>query len=172
MKEQLFFVFDVESVGLHGTPFAFGFVVINRGGGELDSGLFACNPNIAAGPDSAREWVAANIPAIPETHEFPSQVQNVFWEKWLYWKEKGALLAADCAWPVEARFLIAAVDQRPKEREWEGPYPLIDIGSVIFAKGGNPLEDRTRLPVELPRHQPLADARQSARLLIEALNKA
>jgi hypothetical protein len=79
------------------------------------------------------------------------------------------MLAADCAWPVEARFLAACVDDQPEQRAWEGPYPLIDIASVRLAAGLDPLATVERLPSEMPAHDPLADARQSARLLIEAL---
>ena len=56
-----------------------------------------------------------------------------------------------------------------KEREWQGPYPLHDLASVILALGGNALELTERLPDELPAHHPLMDARQSARQLVACL---
>lgn len=168
-NEQLYMVFDVESIGLHGEGFAVGYVVVNSTGAEIDQGLYACPPHVAQGEQAGRDWVKANIPSIEPTFDWPSKVREAFWSKWIFWKNLGALLAADCAWPVESNFLEACVSQKPAEREWEGPYPLIDISSVIFAKGGNPLATHTRLPTELPLHQPLADARQSARLLIETL---
>jgi hypothetical protein len=40
-----------------------------------------------------------------------------------------------------------------------------------MAVGMDPLGTNERLPNELPIHDPLADACQSARLLIQALNK-
>jgi hypothetical protein len=39
----------------------------------------------------------------------------------------------------------------------------------MLSAGMNPLATYDRTPSELPRHNPLADARQSARLLSEAL---
>ena len=34
--------FDVESVGLHGTGFAVGYVVLDKNGNEVESGCFCC----------------------------------------------------------------------------------------------------------------------------------
>ncbi len=97
-------------------------------------------------------------------------VRAAFWRRWICWKEQGAVLAADCAWPVEARFLMACVEDSLLEREWQGPYPLIDIGSVLLAKELDPVATFSRLPDEVPIHNPLKDAIQSARILLTALN--
>jgi hypothetical protein len=181
MDGQLFMVFDVESVGLHGEGFAAAYVVIDRSGRELESGAYACNPRHAIGLADGLDWVEANVTDVHDSglaRDFgdglgspsPRAVRERFWERWVAWKEQGVLLAADCLWPVEARFLAACVDDDPIAREWSGPYPFIDVASVRLAAGLDPLETVGRLPRELPAHNPLADARQSARLLIEALD--
>jgi hypothetical protein len=167
-----FMVFDVESVGLHGEGFAVGWCVIDRMGNEIARCRVSCDPDQADGSDGARKWVAVNIP--PRVHSglrvpLPEDVREAFWDAWLAWKAKGAVLVADCAWPVEARFLAQCVDDRPHHREWEGPYPLYELASFRLAAGFDPLGTFDRLPDELPAHDPLADARQSARLLVEAL---
>lgn len=171
-KSALFMVFDVESVGLHGEGFAVGWVVVDSHGVEYDAMRFVCSPRWAKGTREGREWVAANLPPLTLTdYETPTPVavRAAFWQEWQHWKAQGAVLVADCAWPVEARFLAACVDDRPDEREWQGPYPLHELASFRLAAGLNPLGTADRLPSELPAHDPLADARQSARLLIEAL---
>lgn len=160
-------VFDVESVGLHGEGFSVGYVVLVDGK-EVEFGCFTAPLSSAAGDDEGRSWVEANIPPTPITHESPRPVRDAFWFRWAYWKERGAILAADCGWPVEARFLCACVDD-DKSRSWSGPYPFMEISSVLVAKGMDPLAKYDRLPSELPAHNPLFDARQSARLLWEAL---
>lgn len=167
------FVFDVESIGLHGEGFAVGYIVIDSLTHiPLDSGRFACNPDSAIGTETGRDWVKANCPALTITHDNPEQVRFAFWQKWLEWKTKEGIMFAECAWPVEARFLAATIDDNHTEREWEGPYPLHDIASIRLAIGViNVLESCLRYEAELPIHDPLADARQSARLLIEALHK-
>jgi hypothetical protein len=97
-------------------------------------------------------------------------IRGDFWKAWLRWLNDGAVLCADCAWPVEARFLAACVDDNPSARTWNGPYPLHDLASLRLAADKNPLATEDRLPHELPVHNPLADALQSARLLVETLS--
>src|ERR1019366_648579 len=119
-----YMVFDVESNGLHGQGFSVGWVVVDEHGAELDSGYARCS---MVGVYDL--WVSENVlPALSDlTHLQPHNMRSWFWAKWLEWKYKGALLYADCPWPVEARFLAACVDDAPQEREWQGPYPLMGI---------------------------------------------
>lgn len=166
-----FMVFDVESIGLHGEGFAVGYVVVDESGQEIDQGYFACEPYWADGDPEGRAWVNDNV--IPHlqaaTHEFPHEVRAAFSAAWLRWRAEGCLLVADCGWPVEARFLAACVEQR-RLGQWEGPYPLHDVATTRLAAGLDPLAIEPRRPSELPAHHPTADARQSARLWLEALN--
>lgn len=171
--EKLFMVFDVESIGLHGEGFAYGFTVIDGDGAELDSGLYSCPTNSAYGySDDDRKWVSqfCKPETFPTTNLSPHGIRNRFMHDWTHWKNKGATLWADCAWPVEAGFLIQCVKDRLNDNQHSGPYPLFDISTLLFAKGFDPLANYGRLPSELPAHNPLNDARQSARILLAALN--
>ena len=169
---DLFMVFDVESIGLHGEGFAVGYVVINRRGDVLEEQVIACDPDEAHGLPKDRRWVDANVPMLPRDQLAPAGVRGAFWRRWQHWKAQGAVLVADCCWPVEARFLAAAVDDCRPHRDWAGPYPLHDLASVLLALGRDPLATNERLPSELPVHHPLMDARQSARQLLLALGVA
>lgn len=162
-------VFDVESIGLHGEGFAVAYVVVNHSGQVLEEACLSCDPWKSKGKIDNRNWVMEHIPYLNITNENPIHLRSIFWKAWHKWKGLNAFLVSDCGWPVEARFLCDAVDDSLQEREWDGPYPLLDLGSILFAKGMNPLESNTRLPEELPEHHPLMDARQSARLLLDAL---
>ena len=102
----------------------------------------------------------------------PRQVRGAFWDIWMRWKDHITAMVADCAWPVEVRFLIMCVDDDIGAREWQGPYPLHDLASMLLILGKDPLAVTERLPDELPAHNPLNDARQSARQLIEVLRAA
>lgn len=168
-----FMVFDVESIGLHGEGFAVGWVVIEPvSGTEINHGIIIANPLAAKGTDEGRQWCRENIPhpVYDETVDGEGiWLREQFWSEWLNWKDVGAILVADCAWPVEARFLAACVDDEHNKREWQGPYPLHDLATFRLAAGLDPLATTDRLPDELPVHDPLADARQSARLLLEAI---
>lgn len=171
-KPNKFLVFDVESIGLHGEGFAVGWVLVENWQ-QTREGRFSCSPDRASGHDAARFWARENIPRIlPDDCDTPKQVRERFWELWDHHRLEGALLVADCCWPVEARFLAACVDDDPGPREWGGPFPLHDLCSILMARGIDPLAPTARIARELPVHDPLADARQSARLLIEALRHA
>lgn len=180
-----FFVFDVESVGLHGEGFAVGWTVIDTAKRiAVAEGLVSCPLDAAVGALSDRDWVKEHVvPALSAlradsgelvglataTFATPAEVRALFWEHWASWRKAGAVMAADCLWPVEARFLSACVDTDPEARRWKGPYPFVDIGSVLLGVGKNPLGHFGRTLYERPEHNPLCDARQSARLLLEAL---
>jgi len=167
-----FFVFDVESVGLHGEGFAVGGGVFLENGAAQSEFRYSCPISEAKGADSDREWVKANIPVLEITHHIPSRVREMFWMEWLNAKENypEIIMAAECGWPVEARFLCACVDDSRESRNWTGPYPLLEISSVMMAAEMNPMDKYPRTESE-PEHDPLGDARLSARLLSEALTK-
>lgn len=160
----LFFALDMESIGLHGEGFAVGYVVVDALGTEVESGTFACPPGAARGADSDRLWVAQNVPAIIASHSSPREVRAAFWQRWLHWSAQGARMVADCAWPVEARFLAACVDDHGAAANWQGPYPLLDVSSLAAALGLDPRAPVERKTSEQPAHDPLADARLCARL--------
>lgn len=162
------FVFDVESVGLHGEGFAVGIVVIGEDGSTLFEGIAACPPESCFGDNEDMKWVLENV-KVETTHGYSDGVRYFFWTAWREWADKGASCWADCLWPVEAKFLEACIADDPKRRNWEGPYPFFDISTLLLAAGKNPLENFNRKPNELPAHNPLNDARQSARILYELI---
>jgi hypothetical protein len=183
-------VFDVESVGLHGEGFAVGWVVIEDGE-VAEENWCACSPDKAMGSPEGRKWVTQHVPQTtlkPDRHHSkasPRQVRDAFWAVWERERDKGSTIWADCAWPVESRFLIACIeDARLKhktmivsanlpgtKRCWDGPYPLHEISTIRRAaglSGGEISSHLSRQDDELPAHHPLTDAKQSARLLLEA----
>lgn len=170
-SSSLFFVFDVESVGLHGEGFAV------AGGLYLENGAvqwefaFSCPIEECEGDDGDREWVKNNVPVLEITHRTPRSMRESFWEKWENAKSQGAAMAVECGWPVEAGFLARCIYQDIKNRKFSGPYPLQEIASFMTAAGMDPMATYARTPSEMPQHNPLADARQSARLLSEAIKK-
>lgn len=169
MNPPCYFVFDIESVGLHGEGFAVGWILVAADGTELDSARYSCPPEIADGHPDDLAWVNENCAGFTPNLDLPSQVRSMFWAGWMQAKARGAVAVADCSWPVEARFLAACIDKDRRGRQWDGPYPLHDVATARFAAGLDPLATTDRLPNEEPKHDPLADARQSARLFLEAL---
>lgn len=167
--KQLLLVLDVESIGLHGEGFAFGYVVIDQAGQLVHEELIAAPPTWFDGAKEDRTWVHANVPQMPTRALSPRELRTRLWKHLTHWKDRGAQLFADCAWPAEARMLLAAVADAPHGRALTGPYPLHEVASVLWAAGMDPLADVPREADELPAHDPLNDARHSARKLQMAL---
>lgn len=168
-KKPYWCVFDVESVGLHGEGFAVGYVVLDRELEINETGLFACDWKAARGNKSGIEWCERELPGLAWTHTSPRAVRKAFWERWMTWRSCGGVLVAECGWPVEARFLAECVDDDPLSREWHGPYPMVELATLMEARGLDPMKPWDRLAEEMPAHNPLADSRLSARILIECL---
>lgn len=167
-----FLVFDVESIGFLGEAFAVGGVIIDVDGTEIDSFYFACHPAEARGEESDRWWVASNFQgAFNCTTTSELRERFVLRLDMFLSQHPGITVAADCPFPVEAGFLLECKRQFSAESAFELPYPLIDVASVVLANGGDPIGDFGRLENELPKHNPLQDARQSARILVETLRQ-
>lgn len=166
-----YFIIDVESIGLHGEGFAVaGGVYLENGAAQWEFCL-ACDPASGSGTKEDRKWVLENVPVIEITHRSPRAVRDAFWLLWMRAKKDGAVMAAECLWPVEARFVEACI-QDDHSRNWDGPYPFHEIASVMLAAGMDPMDTYERAESEKPAHNPLSDARLSARLLAEAISKA
>lgn len=172
MEAKYFFVFDVESVGLHGDVFSYGYVVVENAPQMkvVDRGSLSVSRSDVRGLFSDHSWVQAHVPTCRFVAESSVTLRSVFWSAWLAWRRKGTVMAADLLWPAETRFLQACIDDEAARRA-EAPYPLIDVASVRLAAGMDPIASYDRLPSELPKHDPVADAMQSARLLLAALNR-
>jgi hypothetical protein len=167
---ESFFVFDVESVGLHGEGFAVAGGIYDRQGIALREFLFNCPPEACDGRESDRKWVAENVPSMRITNLLPIGIRNAFWKEWMQAKGQGITMFAECLWPVEARFVIQCVQDDPENRNWDGPYPFMEIASFLSAAGMDVMGTYDRRSSELPPHNPLADARLSARLLAASLD--
>lgn len=179
-RQRLMFL-DIESVGLHGEAFAFGYQVCvcrNNEIGPVAELAAHCNfesldKSSASSPEDW-QWVKDNVPAqLERSPEFftPLALRGFFWEYWQKERRVGTAIVADVAWPVEANFLRQCVLDHPAERKWEGPYPLLDSATVLWAAGMDPLKLYPRQKGEEKQHDPLHDARQSARLFMEAVRK-
>lgn len=164
-----FFVFDVESIGLHGEGFAVAGGVYISGAAQWEF-CFSCPMDKAEGLKADRDWVSRNVPVMEDTHRDTYGLRTSFWKAWEKARASGAEMAAECLWPVEARFLQDCIRDDAK-RLPTAPYPCHEIASLMLAAGMDPMTSYDRKPSELPRHDPIADVRQSARLLFEALER-
>ncbi len=179
-KNSLYFVMDAESYGLYGQVFSWACVVFENGK-EIFSCYHTMPPRLARRIPSDEEWIEKNVVRVmdhlPQSqhvvqHDNYAELMDSFLGVWLKW-QKQATLVADCPFPVESSFIRDCIDfaklvdpERAKDISF---YPVIDVASVRLGVGLDPMETVERRPDELPVHHPLADARQSARLLMQAL---
>ena len=193
MKHMKYYLsFDVESVGLFGPPFAFGYCVVDETGKEHESGIHGWDYRplvdlfqklLQDNPDPQwtftkedQEWVAKNvIPGLPEgwanwenLNQFCSSIYDFVWCR-IVQEYKPLTFVTDCPFPVEANFVNEMLRVMSHRSMKYSPYPLVDVGSMMLARGYDPLKTYPRKENELPAHNPVNDARQSVRQMLELL---
>lgn len=161
MKENIF-VFDVESTSLHGTGFAVGAVVYNKDGTEIDRFELMSLEGAAV----ANQWVKDTV--LPHLQDMPTcnlryTLRESFYAFYMKHKET-AEIWSDCNFPVETNFLSEIVNDAPKIREFEMPYPLKDISTIVDINIDRVKECGIK---DLRKHNPLDDARASAYFLLK-----
>lgn len=159
------FMFDVESTSLHGAGFAAGAIVLDSTGKEIARFELLSKE----GASKASDWVKENV--LPNLSDMPTcntdkELREKFFEFYKQHKE-GAEIWSDVNFPVETNFLSAIVADDPEVRQWEMPYPLKDLSTLISV-------DINRIEASgikgLRPHNPLDDAIASVNLLIKKTN--
>jgi hypothetical protein len=166
-------IFDVEALGLHGPAIAVAGVVMDTSNGGIVT-EFAFHRKWTLkehiNDETAADWVTRHVTTHTSSIEVEDEkaLREAFWMVWRTAAADKCGLAAECAWPVEARFLNGCIDQYPS-RNWDGPYPLHEISSFMIAAGMDPMGSYDRTGREIPAHEPLADAFLSASLMWAAI---
>ena len=167
METQLLLSIDAEIDGLYGEAFAIGAVVLSTSGEVLDTFV-----GKAEEERIKSAWVREN--SLPYLLDLPAyntreQLHEAFWAFYLRWRERCVILA-DVPYPVEAGLLRQCVTKDLSTRAELSPFPLIDLASVLYAHGLDPLIDRMDFcGKQGRRHHPLDDAIISGLSLIKAM---
>ena len=167
---KLFFVFDVESIGLYGDDFAVAGGLYDDTGEAIDEFCYSIERDGLKGLEDDIEWVNNNVPDLDVTHDSGEEMRTAFWQKWKEAKDKGAEIFAECKYPVETNFMSKCIKEDLSRIE-DAPYPFHEIASFMLASGIDPLKSYQRIEGELPAHHPLMDSRQSLRLLRHCIRK-
>ena len=182
-------MFDAETFGLFGDPFAYGYVLFDETGLVFEQALCACGitttkedyflnfPNEIS-DDKLKtlkadcDWLINNIPdfskdPLLEIAENPQDLRSQFLKAVERIKKQypETQLVTDCMFPVESNFLTLALKQQGKDSIEFSPM-VYDIGLIQLLGG----KEFPFLPEELPKHNPLNDAKQSARILLNYIN--
>jgi hypothetical protein len=159
-KEFLFSV-DVETDNLYGETFAIGVTIWDLKTREMVSkvGCYAELNKVRS------EWCKNNIlPIIRGNNDFMkvgyrTQMRDIFWNLYEEWRRKSIILA-DFQYPCEAGFFRQCVLDDLKSREWDGPYPMIDLGTMFICANLDPDLDRFVYTnnLHLDKHNPIHDS--------------
>lgn len=179
-KYTKIFMLDVENNGVHGLPFSVAYVLKDISEKTLSEGIRTLS-SLPPGTPKDTKWCQENILShlplgedLPDGSSTPQGLAKFLAEAWrdanlAYPGE--VVMAADVAYPVETTYLEGIRRYTPVARIFdEFPiYPLIDLAPMLYAMGEDGLGTFKRQPDELPAHNPLHDARQSARIMVEVL---
>jgi len=164
------FSFDCETNGLYGECFAVGAIVLNNLGLIIDK--FS---GIAQIEDVDNDWVIQNvIPALDGLQKYPTrkQMRNAFWGFWMKHKDS-CMCIADFGVPVESGFFKQCVLDDLDNRQWNAPYPLHEVETLLISKGIE--SDTSRIKYSevnydaVKQHNPIDDAYVSGLCWIKAM---
>jgi hypothetical protein len=158
------FSFDAETNGLYGEVWAVGAVLL--GAARTEAGMFPVtfsgqlDPSVVTDP-----WTREHVVPVVDLPRYETRVEllDTFWAFWLAHRT-GADCVGDFAAPVEAGLFRACVELDVAGRQWNGPYPLHELGTLLLARGLDPELDRREFAgrLDLVAHDPLADAMAQA----------
>lgn len=159
MNKHMFI--DAETDGLYG-PFLSIAAIVCDSFGEEESVYYACRR--CSAEDIKEEWVLENVfPYLnsDKVYDTEQDLLSSFWE--FYMKHKECICIGDVIYPVECRLFESCVRVNLSERSYQGPYPLLDLSSMLYARGLDPLIERTSLVdgADYISHYALDDVRMS-----------
>lgn len=160
------FILDAETDGLYGALLTLAVLVTDEDGQVAETFYGGIPEAIAQVKDP---WVIENVlPIIGDIETIASE--SLLLEKaWQMWERFGgeARCYVDVPHPIESRLLGQMVMAQPAERALKGPFPLIDLASLLLGAGLDPLVNRQRLvgEVEGPLHNALYDVYLSNKVL-------
>jgi hypothetical protein len=160
-------ILDCESDGLYGEIFAVAAVVANLSDYEIIDKIAIANKKYFDYGDCKKPvsgWVQDNV--ISAIFKYPKHfifyinyeaLRDEFWGFYKIHKDT-SIIIADFGAPVEAKFFHDCVCDNISTREFQGPYPLHEFGSILAMKGFDPDMDRNPYYLENQiKHNPLHD---------------
>lgn len=167
--EKIMFV-DAETDGLYGQVLSIGAIVIDDKGNECEQFYMKQKIELSEIKD---EWVKENVYFIlgdgPEC-ETEDALLEEFWKFYIEHSECNVI--ADVPYPVECSLFHKCVLKDEENRKWLAPFPLMDLSSMLFAKGIDPQADRKVLLNEsIQQHNALEDVRMSIAIYEKYINK-
>lgn len=158
MKSNLVFL-DVETDGLYGAFLSAALIATDMQGNEIERAYYGIEKSKLK---ITEPWVIENVLPRMGDYEPCENEEELLRKAWGFWirYQESAYAAAYVGYPVESRFLEACVRMNLPENTFKAPFPLLDLSSILLAKGYDPLLDLEELVTEdiaMNKHNPLYD---------------
>lgn len=171
MEKENYLFIDAECDGLHGSFLTVAMLVTDCHGKEIEHAYYGIRKEKMIIQDS---WVQKNVfPILGDYKPLDSETEllEYTWQMWEKWKES-CYVVADVPFPVENRLFQKSIQNALAERKMKGPFPMLDLASIIFAKGIDPLKSRYELlgiSDNYNQHNALEDVRIAARVFFKLM---
>lgn len=154
MKHTMFV--DAETDGLYGETIAIAAIVVDEAETEIDRFYEQRKINTE---DLENDWTKEHVvPLLGESRIWDTEEQLLesFWQ--FYRKYSKSDIIADVAYPVEANVFRKCIRLNQEERQYEGPFPLLDLSSMLYVAAPEYiLERKAALAGEWQEHNALSD---------------
>ena len=161
----MYMFIDAETDGLYGSVLSVASIVCDEEGRQVDSfyGFLDCHSD-----EIKDDWVKEHVyPYLKQdgnnSYEYKSEKEmlSAFWS---FYRNSGECYCiGDVIYPVEAHLMRRCVEMDLNERIFQGPFPFLDLSSMLYAKGIDPNIERRQL-VDCSKyrlHNALDDVRMS-----------
>ena len=158
MKSNLVFL-DVETDGLYGGFLSAPLIATDMQGNEIERAYYGIEKSKL---NITEPWVIEHVLPYMGEYEACENEEELLHKAWTFWMkyQETAYAVAYVGYPVECRFLEACVRMNVSEHAFQAPFPLLDLSSILLAKGYDPLlnlEELVTEDVAGNKHNPLYD---------------
>jgi len=157
---------DAETDGLYGKSFAISAIVYEN---EIEVDRFEGRiPDRLVFDGWVIENVLPKLADMPINYKSSKSLEEGFWAFWMKHKE-GAECIAHCGSPVESGLYRRCIQRDLAARQFHGPYPLHEVGTLLQVKGYNAASvdeylklKELEVPFDGSAHHPTYDAMAAA----------
>lgn len=163
--EKYMFV-DAETDGLYGQILSIAAIVADENGNECEHFYIKQKISLSEIQD---EWVREHVyPILGDAPEYDTEdaLLDAFWE--FYVIHPNCFVIADVPYPVECLLFHKCVMKNEMNRKNLAPFPLMDLSSMLLAKGIDPLKNRCEL---LGKTEMMHNALTDVRVALEIFKK-
>ena len=140
MENRYLFFIDAETDGLYGSFLTVAIIVTDRRCNEIERRYWGISEDSMVITDP---WVKENVIGKFGDYEVCEDEYDLLEKVWTVWKKyrDKAYVVTDVMHPVESRLFTECARNDLENRKFEGPFPILDLSSILYAKGYNPIAD-------------------------------